>query len=115
MSTRRRQYLYINEPLVASVPLSEEGPGSTVTMFLAESNQGVPSAIGTLTASTSTTIGTPAAYVVTFTPMLLQSQLATYINRTVWLHVRSNTALWYEVYPFVVTNVDPDLLPELLG
>ena len=111
--TRRPQYLYINEPLIIAADPAETGT-TTLTAWVAESPRGVPSPIGTLTGSTSSAVGTPAEYVVSFAPALLQLELSTYVTRPVWVHVRSSATMAHEVYPCQVTDVDPDLLPTLL-
>jgi hypothetical protein len=113
--SRLTQYLYVNEQLRVSVLLSEEGAGSTITARVCESDAGTPSAIGSLTATATTTSGTPAAYTLTFSAASLQSALATYVGRRVYLHVSSSANGWYEVYPYLVTDRDPDLLAPLLS
>jgi hypothetical protein len=113
--SRLTQYLYVNEQLRVSVLLSEEGAGSTITAKLCETDAGTPAAIGSLTATVTTTSGTPAAYTATFTASALQSGLASYVGRRVFLHVSSSANGWYEVYPYLVTDRDPDLLSPLLS
>ena len=113
--SRLTQYLYLNEQLRVSVLLAEEGAGSTITAKLCESDAGTPSAIGSLTATATTTSGSPAAYTVTFSAASLTSGLAAYVGRRVFLHVSSSANGWYEVYPYQVSDRDPDLLPQLLS
>lgn len=113
--SRVTQYLYINEQLRVSVLLSEEGAGSTVTAKICETDAGSPPAIGSLSSTQTTTTGTPAAYTVTFSPAMLQTGLAAFVGRRVFLHVNSGVNGWYEVYPYQVTDRDPDLLSPLLA
>lgn len=113
--SRLTQYLYVNEQLRVSVLLSEEGAGSTVTAKLCETDAGTPSAIGSLSVTATTTSWSPAAYVLTFSASTLQSGLASYVGRRVYLHVSSSANGWYEVYPYLVTDRDPDLLSPLLS
>jgi hypothetical protein len=49
-----------------------------------------------------------------FSSATLTSQLATFLDTRVFLHVSSATNDWYEIYPLQVTNRDPDNLPVLL-
>lgn len=115
MSLRLTQYLYLNEQLRISVLLSEEGAGSTITAKWCETDAGTPAAIGSLTATATTTTGSPAAYTLTFTSTTLTTGLASYVGRRVFLHVSSSANGWYEVYPYLVSDRDPDLLPPLLS
>lgn len=111
MTTRRRQYLYLYESLAISIPESQLGAGKTLTATICASQRGAAAAIGSLT-TTATAVA--ASYDATFALSALVSQLGTnYLDATVYLHLTDSVA-WRDVYEFVVTNVDPDLLPPLL-
>jgi hypothetical protein len=111
MPTRRREYLYLYESLAISVPEAQLGSGKTLTATICASNKGAPAAIGTLTA-TATAVA--ASYDITFAMSSLVSQLGTaYVDQTVYLHLADAVA-WRDVFEYVVTDVDPDLLPPLL-
>jgi hypothetical protein len=84
--------------------------GRTVTATICASNAGAPAAIGTLTEVGTEVTG---VYTITFDRADLQSQLAAYLNKTVWLHIDDGVTD-REVYPYRPTNVDPDLLEPLL-
>ena len=112
--SRLTQYLYVNEQLALSVPLSVGGAASTITWKLCETDAGTPSAIGTLTVTSNSTSGSPPAYTGSWSSSTLRTQLAGYIGRRVYLHQSSTTTDAYEVYPYLVTDRDPDLLPQLL-
>ena len=111
MATRRRQYLYLYESLSVSIPESQLGSGKTLTAKFCESSRGDPADIGTLT---ETAAAVSASYDVEFVMADLVSQLGTdYIDQTVYLHLSDGVA-WRDVYEYVVTDIDPDLLPPLL-
>lgn len=111
MATRGRQYLYLYESLDVSIPEAQLGGGKTLTATFCASNRGSPVAIGTLT-ETATAVA--ASYDVTFVLADLVSQLgASYVDTTVYLHLTDSVA-WRDVYEYLVTDIDPDLLPPLL-
>jgi hypothetical protein len=113
VNTRRiPTYLYLREQLAASVLQSEAGAGATIVFTIAATGDGAPSAIGSLTASVSSTSGSPATYSTTFTASALQTALsASYVGRMVYLHIGDSLNTWREVYPLLVTDTDPDTLP----
>ena len=111
MATRRRQYLYLYESLDVSIAEAELGAGKTLTAKFCTSNRGDPVAIGTLT---ETATAVTASYDVTFVLADLVAQLGTsYVDTTVYLHLTDGVA-WRDVYEYLVTDIDPDLLPPLL-
>jgi hypothetical protein len=110
MATRRRQYLYIYESLAISIPESQLGSGKTLTAKFCESSRGDPSDIGTLT---ETAAAVSSSYDIEFVMADLVSQLGTdYVGKPVYLHLSDGVA-WRDVYSYVVTDVDPDLLDPL--
>jgi hypothetical protein len=111
MPTRRREYLYLYESLAISVPEAQLGSGKTLTAKVCATGRGDPAAIGTLTA---TATAAAASYDITFAMSSFVSQLGTaYVEQTVFLHLSDGVA-WRDVYEYVVTDLDPDLLPPLL-
>jgi len=110
----RAQYLFVNERLRVTVDEASEGAGSSLTAKICASDAGVPAAFGSLSVTVTTATGSPLQYVMAFSSATLTSQLATFLDTRVFLHVSSATNDWYEIYPLQVTNRDPDNLPVLL-
>jgi len=111
MATRRRQYLYLYQSLLVEIPESQLGVGKTLTAKFCATGRGDPAAIGTLT-QTATAVA--SSYSVTFVMASFVSQLAAaYVEQAVFLHLSDGVA-WRDVYEYVVTDQDPDLLPPLL-
>jgi hypothetical protein len=110
MATRRREYLYLYESLSISIPESQLGSGKTLTAMICASNRGAPADIGTLT-ETATAVS--SSYDIEFVMADLVSQLGTdYVGKAVYLHISDGVA-WRDVYHYVVTDVDPDLMDPL--
>lgn len=112
---RLASYLYVNERLTIRVDEDAEGAGSTIAARISDSDRGKPPAIGSLDTTVSATTGSPLAYTIVFTPTTLAAALAAYIGQRVYLHVWSTVNEWYEVYPLVVTDRDPDTLAPPLS
>lgn len=104
---RLTQYLYVHDtfPIRISAPT-----GLTITARICETKEGMPSAIGGLDDTLSET--DPGDYGLDFSRTDLASDLASYMRRHVYLHL-DDGAGWHDVWPFVVTDIDPDLLPPL--
>lgn len=107
---RARQYLYIYESLLIEIPEAELGSGKTLDAKFSTLSKGKPStAIGSLSA---TATAAAAKYSIVFARAAFMTDLGDKIGQAVNLHLDDGAA-WHEVYPFLVTDVDPKLLPEL--
>ena len=108
---RAKQYVYLYESLGVTIPESQLGTGKTLTAYWATSKKGAPSA---LSSSTKTATASGESYTITYTRTELQSFLASLNTQTVYLHLDDGTA-WRDVWEYVVTDTDPDLMPTLLS
>lgn len=111
MATRRKEYLFIYVSKTIEIPESELGSGKTLTGTFSSTSRGAPSAIGSLSESAT---ALSEQYTLEFLRADFVSQLgADYIGKSVFLHLDDGAA-WHDTYEYVVTDVDPDLLPPLL-
>lgn len=109
MATRTREYLYLYDAFEIVDTEANLGTGKTITAFFSESRKGSASAIAS---STKTATGSGGTYTITYSRSDLQTALSAYVNKTVYLHLDDGAAA-HEVYEYVVTDTDPDLLPTL--
>ena len=108
--TRAPQYLYIRESLSIVIAESELGSGKTLTAKICATNTGDPADIGSLT---GTATASASAYTITLARSALVTDLADRLTKRVWLHLDDGAA-WHDCREYVVTDVDPDLLPALV-
>lgn len=108
--TRSTQYLYIREAF--PVRINGLGTGKTVTAKFCEIQEGDPVEIGSLT-MTLPEDGATGDYADAFARSALLADLAGKIKHRVYLHL-DDGVVWHDVWPFVVTDTDPDLLPPLM-
>lgn len=109
MGNRRARYLYIRESLSAVLLETEVGSGKTCRARICATKAGDPSAIGSSSASATASGG---LYTLTIARATLVTDLAAMLNQKVYLHLDDGAA-WHDVYEYVVTDVDPDLLADL--
>ncbi len=110
MSPRAARYLYLYDAFSIVDTAANLGTGKTVTAFFSESRRGNGTAIASTTKTTTESAGT---YTITFSRSELQTALAAYVGRTIYLHL-DDGATTRDVHECVVTDVDPDLMPVLV-
>ena len=110
MATRPSTYLYIRDALQATLAESEVGTGKTCRLRVCATSAGDPVAIGSSSASATATAG---VYTLTVARATLVTDLAaSYLGKTIYVHLDDGAA-WHAVFPMVVTDVDPALMPAL--
>lgn len=112
MTRRTAQYLYLYEPLEMEVTASELPDASSLTLKLCRSRSGDPAAIAAGVSVTVSAVGG------TFTPVISSAALVAALSpgdvtKRVFGFLHDNAGTFRDVYEFVVTDVDPDLLPPL--
>ncbi len=112
MTMRAPTYLYVRE--AKPVRIGALGTGKTVVAKVCATREGVPSAIGTLQMTLVETSPGSEEYFGVFSRDDLLSQLtaAGKIGARVYLHI-DDGVVWHDVWPWQVTDIDPDLLPPL--
>ena len=108
---RAKQYVYLYESLGVTISEAQLGTGKTLTAYWATSKKGAPSA---LSSSTKTATASGGNYSITYSRTELQTFLASLIGQTVYLHL-DDAAARRDVWEYVVTDTDPDLMPTLLS
>lgn len=109
LTPRQTQWLYVHESL--PVRVSGVSSGLVLTASLCSVREGAPAAIGTLSGALAET--SPGEHSLDFSRSALLSQLtaADRIGKKVYLHLDDGVHR-RDVWPFLVTDVDPDLLGD---
>lgn len=112
MTRRLSQYLYLYEPLEMEIAAAEVPDASTLSLKLCSSQRGDPDAIAAGVEVTASAVDGA------FVPVIPSDELvaalaASYVTKRVWGHLYDDAGTLHDVYEFVVTDVDPDLMPAL--
>jgi hypothetical protein len=104
---RPTAFLDVHKGISITIPEAELGSGKTLTAKWSESKGGNPTGL--------TAIGTPktataasSAYTITYTPSDLNTDLASYTDRVVYLHLY-DSVVWRDCYAYRITQTDEDV------
>lgn len=104
---RTRATLDIYKGLTIAIPESELGSGKTLTAKWSTLKAGNPTSL-TAIGTPKTATASASAYTITYTPSDLATDLATYNNQTVYLHLY-DSVVWRDTYAYVVSTTDEDV------
>jgi hypothetical protein len=105
---RAKRWLFLYDGLRIVDTEANLGADKTITALFSLSGKGAGVAIGSTTKTATAVTG---SYTITYTRTELQTALASLNGQTVFLHL-DDGAVTRDVWPFVVSDEDPDNLPS---